>query len=186
MTVRPLLAVTACACLLLGSCGSSDDAPPAPSAPNYEKLLEGAPAPLAALHRQAGEFLDGGPEAYRAQLKKLRGYPVVVNMWASWCGPCRAEFPLLQRLAGKRGTEIAFLGVNSSDNKGDAGAFLENYPVPFPHFDDPNGDVAAEFRGPQVFPTTAFYNAKGKLAFVHLGEYLSERSLADDIDRYAR
>ena len=185
--MRSLLAILACAGLFLGSCSSSDDAPPTPpAAPNYGKLLDGAPPPLAALHRQAGEFLEGSAESFRARLGKLRGYPVVVNMWASWCGPCRAEFPLFQRQAGKRGKEIAFIGVNSSDNKGDAGDFLRDHPVPFPHFDDPYGDVAGEFRGPQVFPTTAFYNARGKLAYVHLGEYLSEGSLAEDIDRYAR
>ncbi len=184
--VRLPLVVLACAGLVLGSCSSSDDAPPKPPAPSYGKLLDGAPPPLAALHRQAGEFLEGEPDAFRAQLAKLRGYPVVVNMWASWCGPCRAEFPYLQRQAAERGKEIAFIGVNTSDNKGDAGAFLEDYPVPFPHFDDPYGDVAGEFRGPQVFPTTAFYNSRGKLANVHLGEYLSEKALAADIDRYAR
>lgn len=183
--MRYLLGILACGCLVLSSCNSSAE-PAATRAPDYAKTLAGAPAPLAALHRQSGRFLEGGAPAYRAKLAELRGYPVVVNKWASWCLACRAEFPFFQRQAAKRGKEIAFLGINSSDNRSDAGDFLAKRPVPFPHFDDPNGDVAAELRGPQVFPTTAFYSAKGKLAFVHIGEYSSEKALAEEIERYAR
>ena len=66
------------------------------------------------------------------------------------------------------------------------GDFLADYPVPFPHFKDPDLEVAASFNGVQAFPTTAFYDPRGDLAFVHQGGYASEADLAEDIDKYAR
>ena len=130
-------------------------------------------------------FLDGGRAAFVAYVEKQRGRPVVVNKWASWCGPCRAEFPYFRDQARKR-KGVAFVGVNSNDNEGDARDFLAEHPVPYKHFSDPDLEVAAAFNGVQAFPTTAFYDAKGELAFVHQGLYRTEDELAQDIDRYAR
>jgi thiol-disulfide isomerase/thioredoxin len=131
-------------------------------------------------------FLGGGRDAFEAYIAKQRGRPVVVNKWASWCGPCRAEFPYLRDQAKQRTGQVAFIGVNSNDNKGDAADFLSKNPLPYRQFDDPNLDIAAAFNGVQAFPTTAFYDSKGKQVFVHPGAYQSEDQLAEDIDRYAR
>ena len=158
------------ALIALVGCGGSDDAP--------------SPAPP-----QEGEnarFIDGGRDAFEAYVAKQKGTPVVVNKWASWCGPCRAEFPFFESQAKKRDGQVVFVGVNSSDNDGDARDFLADYPVPFPHFKDPDLEVAASFNGVQAFPTTAFYDPRGDLAFVHQGGYASEAELAEDIDKYAR
>ena len=130
-------------------------------------------------------LVDGGRPAFEAFVKKQRGEPVVVNKWASWCGPCRAEFPYFRDQARKR-TDVVFVGVNSNDNNGDARDFLADNPVPYKSFSDPKLEIAAAFNGVQAFPTTAFYDASGKLAYTHPGGYQSEDQLAEDIDRYAR
>jgi cytochrome c biogenesis protein CcmG, thiol:disulfide interchange protein DsbE len=131
-------------------------------------------------------FLPGGVDAFQKKIDQERGKPVVVNKWASWCGPCRLEFPFLRDQAKQRKGQVVFIGVNSNDNRGDAEDFLKDEPVPFKHFEDPKLEIAAVFNAVQAFPSTAFYDSKGKLAFVHQGGYSSEKDLAEDIDRYAR
>lgn len=102
-------------------CGADSDPAPAPQPPPDVANL---PGPLRALASEAGLLLDGGSEAFEARLRKLHGYPIVVNQWASWCRPCRYEFPFFQRLAVKYEGRVAFLGVNSQDPRGDAEDFL--------------------------------------------------------------
>ena len=131
-------------------------------------------------------FLPGGTDAFQKKIERERGKPIVVNKWASWCGPCRLEFPFLRDQAKKRKGDVLFIGVNSNDNRGDAEEFLKEEPVPYKHFEDPKLEIAAAFNAVQAFPSTAFYDSKGKLAFVHQGGYASEKDLSADIDRYAR
>jgi thiol-disulfide isomerase/thioredoxin len=181
--VRRLAVLAVCACAALAACGS--DKQPQSAAVQPSKLA-GAPAPIAKLHSQANQLLDGGADAFQKRVKELRGYPVVVNKWASWCGPCRYEFPFFQKQATKRAKKVGFVGVDSNDNDGDAQDFLADYPVPFPSYKDPNLEIAAVFNAVQAFPSTAFYDSKGKLAYVHQGAYPSEAKLAADIGRYAR
>jgi thiol-disulfide isomerase/thioredoxin len=154
------------------------------SAAEAKEQLAGSPAPLAALHAQANQLLDGGNDAFRVRLKQLKGHPVVVNGWASWCGPCRAEFPYLQELSVTDGKRVAFLGLNSEDNHGDATKFLKQFPVSYPSYQlprIPTGDFGA-IRG---LPFMLFYDAKGKLQYVHQGGYATKQQFASDIERYA-
>jgi thiol-disulfide isomerase/thioredoxin len=134
----------------------------------------------------SASFVPGGRDRFESVLKREGGMPIVVNKWASWCGPCRLEFPFFRDQAKKRKGEVLFIGVNSNDNRGDAEEFLKEEPVPYKHFEDPKLEIAAAFNAVQAFPATAFYDSKGKLAFVHQGGYPNEAALAEDIDRYAR
>lgn len=185
---RVVFLLGALALTALAACGAEEPSPraSAPSSARVAAELRGSPAPLAALHAQANELLPGGAPAFRARLRELRGHPVVVNKWASWCGPCRAEFPHFQSLARTRGKEVAFLGVDSNDAPGPAKGFLKKFPVPYPSYDDPNGDIGQGVLKTVVFPTTVFYDRRGKLAFLKQGGYATERELAADIERYAK
>jgi cytochrome c biogenesis protein CcmG, thiol:disulfide interchange protein DsbE len=149
-----------------------------------KRELAGAPAPLAGLHEQAGELLDGGVAAFEKRLAALKGHPVVINKWASWCNPCRAEFPAFQQLATERGKEVAFLGLNSGDSTDPARRFLTEYPVPFPSYEDPDEEIAREIKAPANYPITLFLDERGKTAFIHQGGYTSTQQLAADVDRY--
>jgi cytochrome c biogenesis protein CcmG/thiol:disulfide interchange protein DsbE len=166
---------------------SSDNATGAAPKPltlaQVSRPLTGAPAKLAALHSRVNELRPGGAPALDAQLRALRGTPVVVNLWASWCEPCRFELPYLQREAVARGARVAFLGVNSNDNRDDARKLAQSFPMPYPSFEDPRLAVAGRY-GARGLPSTAFYDAQGKLT-VHQGVFSSEAKLRDAIDRYA-
>jgi cytochrome c biogenesis protein CcmG, thiol:disulfide interchange protein DsbE len=182
--MRRLVALLVLALLVTG-CSSSEPKSPASPGRSAERALRGAPGPLGRLHAEANRLLDGGPAGFRSRLAELRGYPVVVNKWASWCGPCRAEFPFFQKQALARGKRVAFLGVDGNDNDGDAKAFLRQFPVSYPSYRDPNLKISAAFKA-VGFPATAFYDSQGELAFVHQGGYATERTLAEDVARYAR
>jgi cytochrome c biogenesis protein CcmG, thiol:disulfide interchange protein DsbE len=151
---------------------------------NAQRRLAGAPKPLASLHRQASQLLPGGPKAFRARLASLKGYPVVVNKWASWCNPCRTEFPLFQSQAVAKGKRVAFIGVNAGDSTDPARRFLRGEPLPYPSYLDPDEDIAKTIRAPANYPITVFFDRRGKLAYVHQGGYRTESDLVDDMRRY--
>jgi thiol-disulfide isomerase/thioredoxin len=173
--------------LAVAGCGGDDAGNPDSGLTPEEAQapLEDAPPPLAAIRDQANELLDGGTDAFRERLAELEGTPVVVNKWASWCGPCRLEFPFFQAQASERGSEIAFLGIVSNDSEDAAATFLEELPLPYPSYLDPDQDIAREIDS-IAFPATAFYDRSGKLVYTQQGQYEDEAELAADIDRYAR
>ena len=183
----PVRAGLLCAALAvaISGCGSSQPKSAGTQA-KLQAAVKRAPGPLARLYSHGGEILDGGPAAYKRQIAALRGYPIVVNKWASWCGPCKFEFPFFQKLAAREGKRIAFLGVDGEDAKSDARAFLKKYPVPYPSFFDPHDKIAALFRGNIGFPTTAFYDQDGKLVYTKPGGYSSLQALEKDVKQYAR
>jgi cytochrome c biogenesis protein CcmG/thiol:disulfide interchange protein DsbE len=118
-------------------------------------------------------------------MSELEGYPAVVNVWASWCGPCRAEFPHFQDAAADMGTKVAFLGVNSQDSESAAATFLESSPLPYPSFSDPDKAITESLGAGQGLPATAFFNAAGERTYTKLGPYEDEAALLADVNRYA-
>lgn len=180
LTIAAALALAA----LAAGCGSAESGDYGGSHPDYAKALAGSPPPLAALHRQANELLPGGTETFEKRIASLRGYPVVVNVWASWCGPCRVEFPLLQKLSARYGKRVAFLGVNSQDSDDAAATFLREAPVPYPSYTDPNQDIFDSI-GATGFPDTVFYDSSGRLVHLKIGQYADGAELESDLRRYA-
>jgi thiol-disulfide isomerase/thioredoxin len=188
---RPLTALAVLgAVLALAACGSGDDAGNPDSELTLEQAtapLENAPPQLTAIRDQANELLDEGAEGFENRLAELEGTPVVVNKWASWCGPCRLEFPFFQSQAEQRAKQLAFLGVGANDSEAALTDFLEQLPLPYPSYYDPGLEIAKELGGPtQAFPSTSFYDRGGELVFTRPGGYEDESELAADIDQYAR
>lgn len=170
--------------LLTAGCGSSPEGV-AGDPPDYAQSLAGAPGPLAALHRQANELLPGGLDAYEKRIEALRGYPVVANVWASWCGPCRLEFPYFQRAAAGYGKRIAFLGIDRQDSDDAALTFLREEPVPYPSYRDPDEAISASIGASLGMPDTAFYDSAGELVYLKQGPYDDFAELRADIERFA-
>ncbi|MBC9725004.1 thioredoxin family protein [Streptomyces sp. TRM68367] len=115
-----------------------------------------------------GTTLDGE----HIDIADLRGHVVVINVWGSWCAPCRKEAPELVRLAEK--TEplgVRFLGVNIRDNKSSAKAFEEDYGVPYPSIYDTNSRTLLGFKqfAPRAVPTTYVLDKAGTVAAIAIG-----------------
>ncbi|HMJ33850.1 MAG TPA: TlpA disulfide reductase family protein [Baekduia sp.] len=150
-----------------------------------KRALAGAPAPLAALHEQASVLLPGSKKDVQARIEELKGHPVVVNKWASWCGPCRYEFPFLQRNSVRYGKQVAFIGLDSNDEGAAAKRFLKQFPLTYPSYVDQNSRIAQALEIGKNYPTTMYYDAAGKLQYVHQGLYSTDAALDADIRRYA-
>lgn len=169
----------------LTSAGGGDGATDPPdSLADAREELAGAPAPLAALHAQANELLPGGTSAFDQRIAALKGHPIVVNKWASWCLPCKEEFPVFESIGTKRGKEIAFLGVNGGDKDPAARRYLDQTWLPFPSFTDPDEDISRKLKAPKNYPMTVFIDRTGKTAYIHSGPYRSDQALLDDIEQY--
>jgi cytochrome c biogenesis protein CcmG/thiol:disulfide interchange protein DsbE len=169
----------------LAGCGSASGGDYGGQHPDYAKALAGSPAPLAALHRQSDQLLGGGQGAYEGRLAALHGYPAVVNFWASWCGPCRFEFPLFQKAAAAEGKRVAFLGVDVQDSGDAASTFLGEAPVPYPSYTDPDKTIADGAGATLGLPDTAFYDRSGKLTYLKQGPYRDLAELQADVARHA-
>jgi cytochrome c biogenesis protein CcmG, thiol:disulfide interchange protein DsbE len=166
-------------------CGNSEPKSAAPSQAEVQKALKGAPPKLAMLHGQANQLIGGQASDFNQRMSELRGYPVVVNKWASWCAPCRGEFPAFQQAGVKLGKRVAFLGLDGQDNDGNARTFLKQFPVTYPSYRDPDLKISTKIQAGIAFPTTIFFDKNGKLVYAHPGPYKTAGDLIADIKRYA-
>lgn len=106
--------------------------------------------------------------------------PSVVNVWASWCLPCRSEAPLLNEAFNKYGDQVEFIGVDVQDNQADARAFLDEFGLAFDHFFDRERAIANHYGGIGT-PITFFFGPDGSLVKTHNG-VVDDRTLALNID----
>ena len=153
--------------LVTAACGSGSAAPDAEPVPT---LLPGT-------------VVEVTPDTYSA-IVAASDRPLVVNFWATWCGPCVEELPRLVEAAHAYADEVAFLGVDVEDDARAAEEFLTRFEVPYPSVGDPKGDIKRAERIVGL-PTTQFYRADGELAFVHSGEIEADE-LTERIDELIR
>ncbi len=127
----------------------------------------------------APSFILDTLDGRELHLTQLRGKPVVLNFWASWCAPCRAEMPVLAQAWQRYGRDVHFVGVNVLDDPDQARRFVREFRIPFPSVHDPNGDTLRWFRVVGL-PTTVFVSRQGGMAGVHAGPFVGpegERAL---------
>jgi cytochrome c biogenesis protein CcmG/thiol:disulfide interchange protein DsbE len=172
--------------LLQSGSGSGVETPAkVPSVEQARRDVAEAPPALARLYAHGNQLLQQDGDEFVAYVKRLRGYPVVINKWAAWCEPCRAEFPILRQAAAKYGTRVAFLGLNAGDKQAAATAFLRRQPTVYPHVRDPNEQIARAMQAGASFPSTIFLDRKGDIVNVFVGAYPSRARLEQDLRRYA-
>lgn len=111
------------------------------------------------------------------RLSDLRGQPVVINFWATWCGPCKDEMPLLQQYADRYAGQMTLLGVDYQEEQAVVREFVETYGIDFPILLDRDGRAAEQYFV-RNFPATFFVDAEGTLRAQHLG-LLTEERLVD-------
>jgi thiol-disulfide isomerase/thioredoxin len=131
----------------------------------------------------SGPTLDGATWSLADQ----QGQTVVLNVWASWCPPCRAEMPGLQRLSQRYAAQgVAFAGLDTRDTDAAARAFVENIGVTYPQVVDPDGRLLLAFRDslpPQAIPSTLIVDDEGLIAARVIGPITEPRlaALLDDV-----
>jgi len=170
---------------LTGLRGSSATAPSRLTLTQMRERLNGSPPALGSLHEQASQLLPGGLPALRARLLALRGVPVVINKWASWCVPCQAEFGAFQAVSIAQGRRVAFIGIDSGEaSRSDAAAFLRSRPLSYPSYYDPGDQAGTAITDSGFTPVTVFYDRRGA-QYIHQGPYPSAAKLEADVRRYA-
>ena len=164
--------------LLAAGC-TGDDPAPAPGPAPATVALPGCPGPGPA-STSAGALpdldlpcLDGGPGL---ALRRLTGTPTVVNLWASWCGPCKDELPAFARLDQDAGTRVRVLGVASRDVSEESARLAGALALPFPSLEDRSGDLGRLLRR-NGLPVTVFVRADGSVAEAYLGRPLTDATL---------
>jgi cytochrome c biogenesis protein CcmG, thiol:disulfide interchange protein DsbE len=159
-----LVALVAGACSRGGSAattsGSTGPVLPSPSAVNATHT------PLLPTDRFALPQLDY--DEFQTLLAQLKGTPVVVNVWASWCGPCRKEAPNLAAAARRFGTRVQFLGIDIQDQRSPAQEFIRDSGWLYPSVFDPTSEIqhGLGFLGQ---PVTLFFDRSGRRIAVHSG-----------------
>jgi cytochrome c biogenesis protein CcmG, thiol:disulfide interchange protein DsbE len=183
------LAVLAVAALLAG-CGPAAAGPQASGTsapPSVHSVLQACPQQpdrpatgAATLPKLSFRCLGGGT----LDLGRAPGVPTVVNLWGSWCGPCREELPIMQQLADAAGGRVRVVGVISKDGVPQAESFAEDAKVTFPSAFDGQGDLMAGV-GINVLPYSYLLDANGGLVYTQVGPVASldqlEQLVADHL-----
>ncbi len=170
--------------LLAALVAAGKEAAQAARSVGIEASTRGLPEALAENREQANEIIDGSTEALESKLADLRGHPVVVNQWGSWCPSCRAEFPFFAQVAEAHTDEVAFLGVDIQDDREAAEEFLDEFPVPYPSIFDKNVDAVRSLDWSGFSPTTWFIDERGEIVHQRPGAYPDREALEGDIQRF--
>ncbi len=132
----------------------------------------------------APEFTLASPDGSKTTLSQLRGKAVLINIWATWCPPCQAEMPTIQKLYQEYQSQgLVVLGVDSTaqDNPLEIVPFVQQYNLTFPILLDETGEVARKYNLNSL-PSSFFVNRDGTINNVVIGGPMSEASLRADIE----
>lgn len=172
-------ALVAGALLLLTACGGGD-------APGSAELDPAPPVdePTRSIGGNEGDTLPAVEMVDLSTGETVRldeiGGPAVVNLWATWCAPCRAEIPDFEEVHQARSDEVRFVGINIAEDPDRAAGFIDEVGASYEQFVDENGEVSAELRATSM-PVTVVIDADGVVTTRHLGP-LDQDGLNEAID----
>jgi len=169
-------AVAAVALLALAGCTGDEEEPGStPQASQFVPCPEQAQTAANGAELMPAVTLDC-PAGGTLDLARAPGVPTLVNLWATWCPPCRAELPVLQQVAEEAGDRVRIVGVISKDGQPQAESFAEEIGIGFPSAFDGEGELMGEL-GLNVLPFTYFLDADGGLVHTEVGEVSSAEEL---------
>ena len=154
--------------LLVSGCGGEEKK----AAPPLTVMTEGSTAKDFTLKVADGSTIT---------LSSFKGKPVVLNFWASWCPPCRAEMPVLKDAAGAYEGKVQFIGVNIQDGDGNFRRALSEFGLSYPNGRDEDLAISQAY-GVMGLPKTIFINRKGVVSYVHAGK-IDEATLASALQK---
>ena len=182
--------------LALAGCATPTGQAPAGTAPTVARPAKFKPVPVRGVEScsdldatRGQPTASGGlpsltlpclSEPGRVDVASLGGRPTLVNLWATWCGPCREEMPVLQEAYEKSAGDVQFVGVDSKDDPEAAAEFLGEVKATYPQLVDTDGALLAHTRVPGL-PVTLLIDEHGKEIARHIGP-LNAQDLADLLD----
>lgn len=107
-------------------------------------------------------------------LADLGGRPILINLWATWCGPCREEMPVLQAASERYADEVVFVGVNTMDQPEAAAGFLQEVGVTYPQLVDLDGNLL-KYTRVKGLPVTLLLDSTGRESTRHIGELRTDQ-----------
>lgn len=164
----------------LAACSTSPSTPDRPIVAHTDPCPRGPGREVSGLPMLGLDCLDG---TGTVAISRLHGKPEIINIWASWCAPCREEMPMLQRAHERLGGGVQFLGVDVKDSRSAARLFLVGHGISYAQVFDPDGDLPLRLRL-QGVPNTLFVNTDGTVVDRVIGR-LDDHSLSEGISRLA-
>jgi len=117
------------------------------------------------------ETVDGGS---KISLRDFKGKPVVLNFWATWCGPCKEELPFFERMWNKfKDKDVVFIGVDVMDDRTNASEFIKNTGLTYTNLYDQPGEVSSKYKV-VALPATFFINKEGEIAIKNYGPFVGK------------
>ena len=172
--MKKMICLLLLAVLLLAGCGTKDASPDITEA---SQPAADATQPASVLT----DFTAFDTNSDPVKLSDYLGKPIVLNFWASWCGPCKSEMPAFQKAYEEFGDQVQFVMVNVGETTDEAEAFLAATDYTFPVLFDVNGQAAYAYQLSAI-PASFFIGADGKLVYSHVGA-MSESDLLEAIEK---
>jgi thiol-disulfide isomerase/thioredoxin len=133
------------------------------------------------LGKPAPDFQFQGPDGQSISLSALKGNPVLINFWATWCGPCRGEMPYLQQIYEKwQIMGVVLLAINIMESSSDVDKFMQSQGLSLPVLLDSEGEIAAQY-DIQAIPATFFIDSEGIVQEVKVGAFQSTAEIEESL-----